>query len=384
MEEISKTKVIKAHLQIFFFSAVILAACSHNQVYVPYHENPKQVFQHGGLSHGIGESLLDSPLLSDSLNALLILACRQGLGDLELSRFSSDRNEVDHRIDILMEAGLLVKTRGQYFSSFPILLEQDHTMYAGLIKKAVDKIYPQFIHRLDKLLEHIEQRQWEAWSYHIIWSLIFDSQFIWYELTERHLVPALTTSVEWVIYPPHHFKTGTNYYPDTELKDHWVVVSWSPGGSNTLGILGGRWDPIYRLAINGIDGLNGPEIELLRQMKLINAEQEVSFPVIQLEDSFYFDLKNLAEIYVQFIQDVLPVQEFQPIIRSDLKMCRVIAYHDVSWDVLRRLVADGLIQRPLPLEVGTLSAQDNLAGVCSVVAIYQPFIDQIMKAFEEQ
>jgi len=375
---------VKNQLIIIVFSSTLLIGCSQNHVYIPFQENPIEVFRYGGLSHGVGESLLDSPLLNDSLNALLLIANRKGLSELELSNIISDRKERDHRINELIKAGLMNKIQDQYFCSFPILLDEDYTIYSRLIIKTVDEIYPQLKPHLNKLLTIVDQREWKPWSYHIIWSLIFDSQFIWHEMLERSMVPPLDTVVNWVVYPQHKFKTGTNYYPDTELKDFWVVVSWSPEGSNTLGMLGGSWSSIYRLALHGVDSLSSQEIDLLTSMNLINSEQEAYFPVIHTEDTFFDDLKNTTDIYLNLMEKSLSTEDFQQIIGSNRKLCRAIAYHDISWEILGRLVNEGVIQRPMPLSVGNLTTEDDLTGVCSVFATYQPFIDDIMNVLENR
>jgi len=357
--------------------------CVETSDEISIQRNPAEIFDHG-LSHGIGESVLDSPLLNDSLNARILIFCRNGINSQQLRKRFSEIKDLNNRLNSLIQAKILCREEDQYYVTFPILIGKDHKQYFRLVKQAVDKIYPAFLLSLNEILDQTEQRGWKQWTYHIIWSLIFDSQFIWYEMADKNLVPPLNPAINWVIYPQSIYKTGTNYYPDTELRDFWVVVSWSPNGSNTLGLVGGSWELVYNSALGGSSSLNNNDKEYLMQLGLINNQEEATFPVILSEDTFYNDLKVISNRYLNLLEEYIPKEKFSQIIGRDEKYSWAIAYHNIGWEILDRLINDDIISQPDALKPKHASSEaTQMTGVCSVISVYQPFVDQIMEAFAD-
>ena len=366
---------------ILIFSNIY--GCVETPVEISIQGNPAEIFDQG-LSHGIGESVLDSPLLNDSLNARILIFCRNGINSQKLQKRFSDIKDLDNRLNSLIQAKILYREEDQYYVSFPIIIGKDHKRYFRLVNRTVDKIYPAFLLSLNEILNQTEQRGWKQWSYHIIWSLIFDSQFSWYEMADKNLVPPLNPAINWVIYPQSIYKTGTNYYPDTELRDFWVVVSWSPNGSNTLGLVGGSWELVYNSALGDSSSLNNNDKVYLRQLGLMNNQEEVTFPVIYSEDTFYNDLKVISNTYLSLLEENLPNEKFSQIIGRDEKYSWAIAYHNISWEILDRLINDNIISQPDALKPKHASSEAiQMTGVCSVISVYQPFVDQIMEAFAD-
>ena len=56
-------------------------------------------------------------------------------------------------------------------------------------------------------------------------------------MMEGGRVPRLSSVIVWVVYPPHPFKSGTNYYPYTEIRDQLLGVTWRPGAADTVSAL---------------------------------------------------------------------------------------------------------------------------------------------------
>ena len=370
-------------MKIFLTFIILIVAVNCKENTNPIlNSHPIQILENG-LSHGIGESVLDSPLLKDSVNASILIASRKGTTFKKLYSQFANLSDFQNRINLLQKADLLTGNPDHLNTSFPILINDDSKQYFKRIRQSVDNIYPVLRPILSKVLDKIKGKGWQKWSYHTIWSLIFDSQFIWYEMVERNLVPSLTPPIAWVIYPQAIYKTGTNYYPDTELKDFWVVVSWSPNGSNTLGVLGGNWEILYNCALDQSSSLSNQNIEFLIQSGLLNDKHEVTFPVIFPEDEIYQDLKNTANIYLDLLVEDIPINDFNQIIGRDKKFSFAVVYHDICWEIMKRLVEDGSIEQPLCLTAEMSNKTKDYTGACSIIGVYQPFVNQIINALEK-
>jgi hypothetical protein len=48
----------------------------------------------------------------------------------------------------------------------------------------------------------------------------------------------LSSVIVWVVYPAHPFKSGTNYFPDNEIRDQMLAVTWRPRAADTAGRVG--------------------------------------------------------------------------------------------------------------------------------------------------
>ena len=75
----------------------------------------------------------------------------------------------------------------------------------------------------------------------------------------------------------------------------------------------------------------------------------------------------------------LPLARFTTLTGADDKLAFAMAYHDVSWDVVRRMVESGVLAVPPALREG---ADDNvsMAGVCAVIDMHPGLLSELKKA----
>lgn len=334
------------------------------------------------LSHGIGENPLDSSLVKDKTNARLLIAARNGAEYAQLLDLVSPRQVLDERLEALGKARLITRRADRIRTAFPILIGEQRKEYNRLIVQAAREIYPKLLPNVRSLLHELRRRGWEAWSYHFVWSQVFDSQFIWTEMIERGFSPPLTPVLVWVVYPSHPFKSGTNYYPDDELRNDLLVVSWSPIGANTLGLIGGNWRTVYPSALAG-KPIDDDAVTQLRRLGLLGKQNQVLIPVVKRTDPLYHRLQQTAQSYVERLRRHLHVQKLTAIMDIDEKYAWDVAYHDLSWELIKLMVDRGEFKRPAALgPQHDKGDAPSMIGACAVIEAYPPFVKMIEKALQ--
>jgi hypothetical protein len=334
------------------------------------------------LSHGIGESPLDSPLVRDRLNAALLVAARRGASRADLLRLVPARQDLDERLAALEKARLIFRHGDGIRTTFPILVGRHSEQYYRLVSRTAARSYAKILPHVRALVKELRERGWSQWSYHFVWSQVFDSQFVWSGMIERGLAPPLAPVLVWVVYPPHPFKTGTNYYPDDELRDHLLAVSWTPVGANTTGRIGGSWRAVYSSALAGRP-VDETAAEQLRRLGLLGAGDRVLVPVVKRDDPLYTRLQRTAHAHVEALKAAMHVRKLASLVGQDERYAWAMAYHDVTWEILARMVGRGEFQRPDTLSRGEAEGEaPALAGTCAVVEVYGPFLRLIERALQ--
>ena len=95
----------------------------------------------------------------------------------------------------------------------------------------------------------------------------------------------------------------------------------------------------------------------------------------------YEELQDMAFRYIKLIQQEVPIKEFARIADTDQRTAMAMAYHDVSWELLRIFTEEKIIERPPAFETTT---PVNYVGVCGVVDAYPPFIQLLKEAIASE
>jgi hypothetical protein len=359
--------------------AVGLAAC--RTAARSYIEPDSRAVLQAHLSHGLGESPFDSPLVRDSLAAAVVLATRDcaAVSSLQVRFGSADGDvRIFHQLE---EAGLIERRGARFCAAFPIVIGDRQERYARITADLADMAYDEIAADLATLLDDIRERGWEHWGYHFVWSQLFDSQFAWAEMVTRELVPPLAPVEAWVIYPPHPYRSGTNYYPDAELRDYWLMVSWRAGGANTTDPVGKVWDLLYRAGIEG-QPLDERGRNELRQLGMLDEGGSIEFPVIREGDPLHTGLKAAARRYVEYLANHLPYEALVEITGTNRQKAFAMAYHDVSWGIVDRLHGYSMIHVPTGLAASHDEGRPSMRGVFAAAPVYPPFVELVLAALE--
>jgi hypothetical protein len=328
------------------------------------------------LSHGIGPSPFDSDIWHDELNATFVVRSRLGATIAELQQVAGDRQDLSARLLKLQQDGFLRREGDRVRATFPVLVAHERDTYLELVSEAAATIEEQMRAEWQALLRALNERGWAAWSYHFVWSQTMDSGFAWASMMEQRHVPPLSQVVVWVVYPAHSFKSGTNYYPDTELRDQMLAVTWRPGAANTVARVGGEWQTVLPGALTGKTTAEGRQ--RLRALDLIGEDDQVKAPVVKRSDKLYARLKNLGEHHVQLVAAHLPLARLTSLTGADANLTFTMAYHDVSWDILRRMVENGVLTVPAALRDGAGDTV-SMAGVCAIIDSHPAFVAELKK-----
>lgn len=329
------------------------------------------------LSHGIGASPFDSDVWHDDVNATLIVGARSGATLPQLQEIVGDQHDVAARLRKLEEAGFVRRSGELVQAAFPILIGEERDAYHASLLRAAAGIDREMRPHWQSLLGDLSARGWAEWAYHFVWSQVMDSGFTWAPMMERGHVPPLSRVLQWVVYPAHAFKSGTNYYPDTELRDQWLAVTWRSGTANTTGRIGGDWQTVWSAAHAGT--VAGEDRHRLGRLGLVDTGGRVRVPVVKKTDRLYARLASLGEHHARAVAEHVPLASLMKLTRADEKLTFAMAYHDVSWDIVRRMVEGGRFGVPPALRKGA-SEDVSMAGVCALVDAHPALISELKKA----
>lgn len=333
------------------------------------------------ISHGIGYSPFDSPLVHDSIAAEMIVRARECARVERLLTLHPDSAEGARLLGQLQSDGLVIMREGGACTTFPILLNDEQRRYATITNEAAAAAARELAGDLEGVSELLQRRGWSDWRYHFVWSQLFDSQFAWTDMMQRGLVPPLGRLVAWAVYPAHPLRSGTNYYPDTELRDYWLMVTWRAGAANTVGRAGTSWDIIYRAAMDERP-LTAAERATLAELDLVDAAGQLQIPVLHRGDSLYDLLRSAAGRHVAFLEQRMPLVELAALSGVDRQHTFAMAYHDISWGVLDLLIRADTMEIPSALKRGANGTQPSLRGVVGLTPVHAPFADLIRAAID--
>jgi hypothetical protein len=333
------------------------------------------------ISHGIGDSPFDSPLVHDSIAAEMIVRARECAPTDGLRALHPDSAEGVRLLERLQSDRLVVMRGDRACTTFPVLLTDVRARYATITSDVAEEAARQFAEDLTAVTRMVQELGWIEWQYHVVWSQLFDSQFAWTEMMQRGLVPPLGRLIAWVVYPAHALRSGTNYYPDTELGDHWLMVTWRADAANTVGLVGSSWEAIYQAALGRATPTTA-ERASLAELGLLDSTGRLQVPVLRNGDALHGILQALAGRYIAFLEQRMPLEELVALSGVDRQHAFAMAYHDISWGVIDRLIRSGRIVVPPALEPGTRETQPSMRGVTAITPVYSPFADLIRAALE--
>lgn len=357
----------------------VLAACRADDT-TTLPADPRVILE-AHLSHGIGDSPFDSPLVRDSIAAAMIVRAGKCTPAGSLSAIHPDPAEGARLLERLQSDGLVVMREHQACTTFPILLDQARARYAAIASGIAEDATRELAADLAALTRLLQDKGWTDWQYHFVWSQLFDSQFAWTDMMQRGLVPPLGRLIAWVVYPAHPLRSGTNYYPDTELRDYWLLVTWRPDAANTVGLVGGAWNVLYQAALEGRT-LTPPERDMLAELDLLNEAGTLQMPVLQAGDPLLDLLQQAADRYIAFLERHVPLDDLVALSRVDRQHTFAMVYHDISWGVLDRLIRSGRLSVPPALEQGAHGTQPSMRGVTALTPVHPAFADLIRAAIE--
>jgi hypothetical protein len=314
----------------------------------------------------------------DSLAALALVRARDCAAVGLLRRMVQDTTPASPVLADLASAGLIAFRRGQACTTFPVLINDEQAAYARLTHTVATQALEPLAGGVLAIFQQLERRGWNDWRYHFVWSELLDSPFARAEVLRRNLVPSLDQSVGWVVYPEHPFRSGTAYFPEAAVRNHWLVVTWRAGAADSRAVLGPSWELVYRAALHR-GALSSEELMTLGRLGLLDRQAEVDLPILQPGDSLLDVLRTTAVRYVEFLEQHLPLDSLMTLTGAGRRYTFTMAYRDVGWWILDELVRGGEIEVPPALQPGA-GPDASLRGVVALVPVYAPFADRLRAA----
>jgi hypothetical protein len=313
----------------------------------------------------------------DPTNAALIVRARGGATAADLRLIAGGEKDLASRLASLQKHGFLRRDGTIVRTAFPILIGRDRERYMRIVSDAAARIEPETRSQWQALIDRVSAAGWGEWAYHFVWSQTMDSGFTWAPMMEEQRVPPLSALIVWVVYPAHPFKSGTNYFPDTELRDRMLAVTWRPGAANTIERVGREWLAVWSAGVNG--RATADERSRLAALGLVGDDGQIHVPLVKKEDALYARLEALGREHVRLVAKHLPIPELRALSGADDKVTFAMAYHDVSWEIVSRMVDAGMFAPPAALRQGP-SDDVLMRGVCGVVDAHPVFLRELKKA----
>jgi hypothetical protein len=143
-----------------------------------------------------------------------------------------------------------------------------------------------------------------------------------------------------------------------------LAVTWRSRAADTVGRVGPAWRSIWSAALTGESTVGGHQE--LRGLGLVDNEGRIRVPVVSKQDALYARLEALGSEHVRLVARYLPLPQLRVLAGDDEKVTFAMAYHDVSWEILKRMVDGGMLAPPPALREA--APQDVLmVGVCAII-----------------
>jgi len=320
---------------------VLLLASCHAASSNPALEIDARTVLASRLTHGMGDDILDSPLANDSTNATLLVTLRHSIDSTTLAgRLGMIPNGWAH-ITGLRTAGLVARDSAGFHTTFPIVIGPDRTWYDSVTRAVGAHALRLHEPRFKAILLEVERRGWHAWQYHFIWSQIFDSQHLWAEVSDAGVAPPLAPAITWVIYPPHPFKSGTNYYPGRLDQPAFLAVTWTPTVRSHLRAVDLAADAFMNLVV--ARQITDSARTALRAAGLLSDSLQPNVPVILANDPLLADLQAASSAYFTTLRNEIDSDLLARRLHCSPGVAWVMAYHDIGWSILQTLVDRGFV-----------------------------------------
>ena len=374
LKEPSRIEVAIKHKPLLLISILLLLTVTGTTAQTCTTLDASDVLSIGGTSHGVGDSLLESDLARDRLNAQIIVCSTESPDASTLRRKVGSPPDFDARVSKLVEANLLRRRGDRFIATFPILIGEQRERYVRAVARVADRVYRLFAPELTGVLAEVDARGWTDWQFHFLWSELFDSQAMWVDLINRGLVPPLSPLRYWVVYPPEPIAPGTNYYPNEAIEEFSLVVTWEPRGANVTDILGRNSRAVMEVAL----GERKPDASL-SGTGILDENGELNIPVLRPADPLLNVLHQSSAKYAKVLEKTMPMRELEHLTGThDRLLVFAMAYHDITYQLLSRYLKTGQLKLPSALRPG--DGGSNLRGTAAIVPVFPPFIRMIEAA----
>ena len=334
-----------------------------------------------------GSGGIDWQALNDPNNNPILVACLEGRADESFKPLGV--YDVKQRLERLQRGNLIKKVGERYVLAFPAVVGDKRDRLQTYAEQAAGRLIPFGEKMIAQIRPHLAGR--DEMLYHVLWSVIMDGGPAW-DAARTEMNKKISdgdTSTEnkaWLLYPPHPFRVGTNSYntPNGHLK-----ITWSPHtpGPNVIGGIVSKYLNRMAQAIERNTTIESAGIkEALGRYGLVDEAGKVRLYTIQSDsDAAKVYMKLGAEFGRQMMAH-LDVNKVAGMLDVSPGIAFVIAYHEISWQLLQNLAEKKILSIPrIVTQAGTKTADTyQLVSLTVIKSIADPLLDTEMSAEEAQ
>jgi hypothetical protein len=297
--------------------------------------------------YGFGPRRPDWDALADPGNTPILLACLNGATEENLQALGL--TDLADRLERLRRRGTLWLRDGRYQLGFPAVVGHSRAALQALVQDAAARLLPSARSVVQQLGSHLGDRQ--DMLYHVLWSLVLDSSDAWQtvETTLRERVTQGDTSMRnktWLLSPKHPAAAGTNI--DATLTGNWLWATWSTTTPESMPIFDLVRKHEAALLSSFREGTAlGPEArEELGPYGLADEAGRPRLYVYEADSPASAAYVQAACRFASAAVDRFDVEAAAQAMGVPPGVAMVIAYHEVCWEVLGRLAAEGILEVP--------------------------------------
>jgi hypothetical protein len=309
-------------------------------------------------------------------NGDVLLACRSGRTREQLQ--AMEVPTTDSQLLLLEVYGLLSKNQGVMRTAIPILDPEQTLRIRQYASDAAAEMIAQVrsdVVEFTGLLAAVER---ERNAYSILFAYVFDDM-VWGEFRSAGLVRPRTIDVDhplwagevYAFYPRRSFSCGTNTYSSGHLALH---LNWSQVANPLLG-------PFYD-ALRALDDAafedfveNGytedtAVIEAFMPFGMFEETGRLTIPVIEetADNALYAVSRRMSNTMAEQTLALLSFEDLQQEFGfRDIQQTMVIVFHELIWDLMDAVEAEGLVRKPVAFANPEAATSENVADLLFAV-----------------
>jgi len=308
-------------------------------------------------------------------NGEIVLAARGGVtrSQLEVLGVSFSESQI-----ALLKTWRLLKEEGDTLASLiPILGPEDTRRLRRRIQTAASAIAAELHPAVSRLQTELGKTGRAHNAYTIIFSYVLDG-LVWDEFEKHGVLDNREVTAEtplwsgyvWALYPPRTFSPGTNTISDEGIS---LKVAWAEATLPKMRPFVADIPTLVRM-FNDYKERGRVEDERVREVfglfGLFDETGRFTIPVIAENDSNR--LYKLAKTVAEGVAAEAPTLLDLPLLATefgfrDERQALVVAYHELMWEILDRLEADGLVQRPVAFAEPDQARPVDIAALVFIV-----------------
>jgi hypothetical protein len=342
---------------IFGLACILLTAQSFSVIYASQPQFPND-FKVSEYFSFFGSGGIDWQALHDPNNNPILVACIRGITNESLKSFGIP--DVQQRLERLERGNLIKKVDGRYVLAFPAVVGDKRDLLRKYAEQAAQQMVPSTEKMIAQIQTNLAGR--DEMLYHVLWSVIMDGGPAWgaarTEMNKK--IDAGDTSIQnkaWLLYPSHPFRAGTNSGNNSfgHLKVTWSRNTPSPNAiSRVISQYSAQLIQAIELdrAVESADVTNA-----LGKYGLLDESGKVRLYTIKADSEA---AKSYAELGAEFGRQMmtqLDAKKVADILDISPGVAFVIAYHEISWQLLQDLSDKKVLKVPqIVAQTGTKTA----------------------------